>query len=75
VEDSEDEYIGSGYFVANFVVSYQKPAYLAGLEFRQPGAKARIKGNSFYACDQLANHANRGGRVNGIQEFVQANEV
>jgi hypothetical protein len=75
VEDSEDEDIGIGYFVANFIVSHQNSAYFAGLEFHQPSSQMRVSGNSFRARDQPANDAKRGRAVNGTQKFVKANQV
>ena len=75
VEDSKDEDIGIGYFVANFIVSQQNSAYFARLEFRQPSSQTRVTGNSFRARDQLANETNGGGAVNGMQKFVKANKV
>ncbi len=75
VEDSENEYIGVGHFVANFVVSYQDSAYFARLEFRQPCSEMWVRGNSFRTRDQPANDTNRGGGVNGMQKFVEANKV
>jgi hypothetical protein len=75
VEDSEDEDIGIGYFVANFIVAHQNPAYFARLEFSQPGSQVRVSGNSFRARDQPANDAKGNGAVNGMQKFVKANKV
>lgn len=75
VEDPEDEDIGIGYFVANFVVSYHDPAYFARPEFRQPNPETWVSGNSFRARDQLANNANRSGAVNRMQKFVKTNKI
>jgi hypothetical protein len=75
VEDSEDEDIGIGYFVANFIVCHQNSAYFARREFSQPSSQTRVSRNSFRARDQLANNTNRGGAVNGMQKFVKANKI
>jgi hypothetical protein len=75
VEDSEDEDIGIGYFVANFIISHQKSAYFSRVEFSQPRSQMRVRRNSFRARDQLANNTNRGGAVNGMQKFVKANKI
>jgi len=75
MEDSENEDIGIGDLVANFIVSYQNSAYFARLEFRQPSSQIWVSGNSFRAGDQLANDTKRGGGVNGMQKFVETNKV
>jgi hypothetical protein len=75
VEDSEDEDIGIGYFVANFKISHQKSAYFSRFEFCQPRSQMRVSRNSFRARDQLANNTNRGWAVNGMQKFVKANKI
>jgi hypothetical protein len=75
VEDSEDDDIGIGYFVSDFIVSHENSTHFAGLEFSQPSSQVRISGNAFRACDQLTNDANRSRAVNGMQKFVKANKV
>jgi len=70
VEDSEDEDIGIGYFVANFIVTHQDSAYFTRLKFRQPRSQSRVAGNPLRACDQLTNDATRGRDSNGMQKFV-----
>ena len=75
VEDFEDEDIGVGHFVANFIVSDQDSSHFTRLEFRQPNAQARVGRNSFCASDQMANDTNCGRDVNGVEKFVKANQV
>jgi hypothetical protein len=70
VEDSEDKDIGIGYLVANFIVTHQNSTYFTRLEFRQPRSQSRVTGNPSRARDHLANDANRGRDVNGMQKFV-----
>jgi hypothetical protein len=75
MEDSEDEDIRAGYFVANFIVCHQNSAHFARLKFRQTSTQARMGGNSFGARDQLADETNRSEAVNGVQKLVKANKV
>jgi len=51
VEDSQDEDIGIGDFVANFVISHQDAANFARLEFGKTGSQTRVGRNSFGARD------------------------
>ena len=66
MEDSEDEDIGIGYLVANFIVSHHNSAYFARLKFGKPGSQTRVGGNSFRARDQLAHDTRRGRSVDGF---------
>jgi len=75
VEDSEDEDVVFGYFVANFVIVHQNAANFAGLEFGKPGSQTRVDGDAFGARDQVANDASRSGNINRLQKFVEANEI
>jgi hypothetical protein len=70
VEDSENEDIGVGDLVSDFVVSDQNPAYFTRLEFSESGSQPRVSRNPPGAGDQLTNGANGGRDVNGLQKFV-----
>jgi hypothetical protein len=66
VENPENEDIGIGHFIANFVVAHQNSPHFAWLKFCESRPKTRISGDAFRARDQLSNDASRGGDVDSL---------
>lgn len=75
MENPQGEHIRLGQLISNFVVSDQDAANLAGGELWQTNAEPWMGRDPFCACDRLTGYASGGSRIDGSQEFVEADQI